>query len=137
MHYHCLLISLLSQVIDLVNKKQRAMKLYGIWQTDKWQAPVAMNGIVPKNDYGNVEVPPLCGSVPIGTVHLNYPYLIPVCKKLGIDFARAVVGFERTSGAIRPKIEGIVVCEVRGYKSTKESFRTVSHLETLSIGFFN
>lgn len=35
-----------------------ATKLYGEWQTQRYRAPVAMNGNLPKNSRGNVEVPP-------------------------------------------------------------------------------
>ena len=39
-------------------------KLYGAWQTVEWVAPRAENGRVPKNERGNVMVPPLAFSVP-------------------------------------------------------------------------
>lgn len=70
------------------------VELYGIWQTDEYEPPVAIDGVVPKNDHGNAEVPPLVGCVPIGTVHLPHPRVISVCKRLGVDFAQALVGFE-------------------------------------------
>ena len=41
---------------------------YGIWQTQAWVPPAAVGGIVPKNDRGNVEVPPLAAALPAGTV---------------------------------------------------------------------
>lgn len=90
------------------------MLLYGIWQTDKLDIPVAKDGIIPKNVYGNVEVPPLAYCLPIGTVHLCHKRLIPICKKLGIDYAPAVVGFDRSRAGVTPTIEGVVVCVVRG-----------------------
>lgn len=87
-------------------------KLYGFWQTAPWEAPVAVGGMVPKNDRGNVEVPPLTQSLPIGTVHINFPALAPICRGLAIDYAPALVGFEVAGGRMVPKIEGVVVCEV-------------------------
>jgi hypothetical protein len=42
------------------------VKLYGLWQTQEWVAPAAAGGKVPKNERGNVEVPPLTKSLPTG-----------------------------------------------------------------------
>jgi len=39
-------------------------RLYGRWQTRRWEAPVAVDGIVPKNERGNVQCPPLTMSLP-------------------------------------------------------------------------
>lgn len=39
-------------------------KLYGDWQTEEWIPPKAENGIVPKNDRGNVLCPPLAYCLP-------------------------------------------------------------------------
>lgn len=150
--------------------------LYGLWQTRPWAPPAAVDGRVPRNERGNVEVPPFVKALPAGTVrevagpgvavwvgvggsggtgggcrreyvggwricraqhharlwlppapastlpllqeassrclckalegcapaqpapplaaqvHLNYPYLAPVCRKLGVDYAAAMVG---------------------------------------------
>ena len=56
-------------------------KLYGDWQTGPWHRPVAMDGIVPKNEFGNVECPPLLPELPVGTVHLEeYPGIWVDCK---------------------------------------------------------
>ena len=39
-------------------------RLYGRWQTRAWAAPVATGGIVPKNERGNVHVPPFAPALP-------------------------------------------------------------------------
>ena len=39
-------------------------KLYGDWQTEEWIPPQAENGVVPKNDRGNVLCPPLAYCLP-------------------------------------------------------------------------
>ncbi|GAX72825.1 hypothetical protein CEUSTIGMA_g280.t1 [Chlamydomonas eustigma] len=86
--------------------------LFGDWQTEPWKRPAATDGIVPKNERGNVECPPLLPALPHGTVHLSqYPGIGGVCRSLGIDFAPALVGFEVQAGRMLPKIDGIVVCE--------------------------
>lgn len=92
--------------------EQPITKLYGFWQTEAWEAPVAVDGIVPKNERGNVEVPPLAQALPVGTVHVNFPGLGAICRGLSIDYAPGLVGFEVSGGRMVPKIEGVVVCEV-------------------------
>jgi hypothetical protein len=85
--------------------------LYGLWQTCEWKPPVARDGIVPKNERGSVECPPLMKSLPQGTVHLNqYPNLQPVCRALGVDFGPALVGWEVSGGRMLPRFEGVVIC---------------------------
>lgn len=48
--------------------------------------------------------------LPPGTTHLRLPRLVPVVKRLEIDFAPAMVGFEFRNGRSVPIFEGIVVC---------------------------
>lgn len=84
--------------------------LYGKWQTHPWQPPRAVDGKVPRNERGQVDVwSEKC--IPPGTVHLRFPGLVPVAQKLGIDFAPAMVGFEVRKGRTFPVYDGIVVCE--------------------------
>ncbi|KAJ8557412.1 hypothetical protein K7X08_003037 [Anisodus acutangulus] len=83
--------------------------LYGQWQTEPPFLPHAVNGIVPKNERGQVDVwSEKC--LPPGTVHLRLPRLVPVVKRLQIDFAPAMVGFEFRNGRSLPVYEGLVVC---------------------------
>lgn len=49
--------------------------------------------------------------LPPGTVHLRLQRVVPVAKRLGIDFAPAMVGFEFRNGRSVPVYEGIVVCD--------------------------
>jgi xeroderma pigmentosum group C-complementing protein len=41
-------------------------ELYGLWQTEEWEPPPAVDGKVPRNEHGNVEVPPFANSLPRG-----------------------------------------------------------------------
>ena len=41
---------------------------YGPWQTRPWKPPAAQGGRVPRNERGNVEVPPFVSQLPEGTV---------------------------------------------------------------------
>ncbi|KAA6419983.1 MAG: DNA repair complementing XP-C cells-like [Trebouxia sp. A1-2] len=86
-------------------------KMYGRWQTQQWEVPTAVGGVVPKNDRGNVHCPPLASELPKGTVHLQMPRLGPICKKLSVDYAPAMTGFDIRGGRSVPVIEGVVVCK--------------------------
>ncbi|CAL0307656.1 unnamed protein product [Lupinus luteus] len=84
-------------------------KLYGMWQLEPLNLPHAVNGIVPKNERGQVDVwSEKC--LPPGTVHLRFPRAFSVAKRLEIDYAPAMVGFEFKNGRSHPVYDGIVVC---------------------------
>ena len=44
-------------------------------------------------------------------MHLQMPRLGPICKKLGVDYAPAMTGFDIRGGRSVPTIEGVVVCK--------------------------
>ncbi|KAM7278405.1 hypothetical protein ACFE04_005539 [Oxalis oulophora] len=86
------------------------IELYGKWQLEPLFLPHAENGIVPKNDRGQVDVwSEKC--LPPGTVHLRLPRIFAVAKRLQIDYAPAMVGFEFRNARATPVFEGIVVCQ--------------------------
>lgn len=41
-------------------------RLYGEWQTTAWAPPAAVDGTVPRNERGNVNVPPYATQLPAG-----------------------------------------------------------------------
>lgn len=85
------------------------VNLYGKWQTEPLRLLPAENGIVPKNERGQVDLwSEKC--LPPGTVHLGFPRIFAVAKKLEIDYAPAMVGFEFRNGRSVPLYDGIVVC---------------------------
>ncbi|XP_064482587.1 DNA repair protein complementing XP-C cells homolog [Ornithodoros turicata] len=86
------------------------LELFGMWQTEEYMPPIAFDGKVPRNAYGNVEMfkPSM---LPIGTVHLQVPGLCRVASKLGIDCAPAVIGFEGHHRGSHPVFDGWIVCE--------------------------
>lgn len=108
------------------------LEIFGYWQTQQYKPPTAENGIVPRNAYGNVELfkPEMLQKK---TVHLqckrrvfwcaifqivglsifliSVPGLNRTCKKLQIDCAQAVIGFDFHSGSSHPTFDGFVVCE--------------------------
>lgn len=87
---------------------RRAM--FGVWQTRAFVAPPVVNGVVPKNSYGNIEVWSEA-HVPRGGVHVRLPRIEKVALELGVDFAPAVVGFEVRGDRNVPQTDGIVVAE--------------------------
>jgi xeroderma pigmentosum group C-complementing protein len=87
-----------------------SLALFGLWQTTEIVPPEVVDGVLPKNNYGNIEVwSP--AHVPRGAVHLRLPRIEQVAKQLGVDYAQAVVGFERQGpmGRATPQVDGIVV----------------------------
>ncbi|XP_068659327.1 DNA repair protein RAD4 isoform X2 [Aristolochia californica] len=85
------------------------IELYGKWQMEPLNLPHAVDGVVPKNEWGRVDVwSEKC--LPPGTVHLRFPRLVSVAQRLKVDFAPAMVGFEFKNGRSFPVYEGIVVC---------------------------
>ncbi|XP_055918743.1 DNA repair protein complementing XP-C cells homolog [Eupeodes corollae] len=90
--------------------KDQPLEIFGYWQTQDYEPPTAENGMVPRNAYGNVELFKEC-MLPKKTVHLHLPGLNRVCKKLGIDCASAVIGFDFHQGSCHPLYDGFVVCE--------------------------
>ncbi len=96
--------------LEQLADQQPMSSFYGPWQTDEWQMPSAKDGIVPKNEWGSVEIPPLAHALPGGTVHVDLPDAAKVCRQLGIDFADAVSGFEYKKRRMVPTKCGVVVC---------------------------
>eukprot|EP00106_Octopus_bimaculoides_P009917 XP_014777359.1 PREDICTED: DNA repair protein complementing XP-C cells homolog [Octopus bimaculoides] len=85
------------------------LEVFGFWQTEVYVPPPAVNGKIPRNEYGNVELykPSM---LPGGTVHLTEPGLNRVARKLGVDCAAAMVGWDFHGGSSHPVFDGWVVC---------------------------
>ncbi|CAE1305159.1 XPC [Acanthosepion pharaonis] len=68
-----------------------------------------VKGKIPRNEYGNVELykPSM---LPGGTVHLKEPGLNRIARKLGIDCAAAMVGWDFHGGSSHPVFDGWIVC---------------------------
>ncbi|KAL9131534.1 MAG: hypothetical protein Q9217_000548 [Psora testacea] len=84
--------------------------MYARGQTD-WIIPRPIeNGVIPKNAFGNMDcyVPSM---VPKGAVHIPLRSTVRICKRLGIDYAEAVTGFEFGKRMAVPIITGVVVAE--------------------------
>ncbi|CAJ2512414.1 Uu.00g054290.m01.CDS01, partial [Anthostomella pinea] len=90
--------------------KKVLQPLYSQDQTD-WIIPDPIqDGIIPKNEYGNIDMfaEHMC---PEGAVHVPFRGGVRVCKRLQIDYAEAVVGFEFGHRMAVPVIQGVVIAE--------------------------
>ncbi|KAJ3648239.1 hypothetical protein Zmor_020057 [Zophobas morio] len=86
------------------------LEIFGPWQTQDYEPPTAENGVVPRNAFGNVELFKPC-MLPKNTVHLKLPGLNKVARKLNIDCAPALTGFDFHGGWNHPTYDGFIVCE--------------------------
>ncbi|CAM1511700.1 Fc.00g092130.m01.CDS01 [Cosmosporella sp. VM-42] len=84
--------------------------LFSFDQTDWIIPPPIKDGIIPKNEYGNIDLfaQHMC---PEGAVHVPFRGAIRVCKRLQIDYAEAVVDFEFGHRMAVPVIQGVVIAE--------------------------
>ncbi|CCM04912.1 uncharacterized protein FIBRA_07109 [Fibroporia radiculosa] len=82
--------------------------MYAESQTVLYTPDPVVNGKVPKNDFGNIDlyVPTM---LPAGAVHVPYKGTAKVARQLGFDYAEAVTGFEFKKRRAFPVITGIVV----------------------------
>uniref|UniRef100_A0A3B3ZFD1 Uncharacterized protein n=1 Tax=Periophthalmus magnuspinnatus TaxID=409849 RepID=A0A3B3ZFD1_9GOBI len=92
------------------NKDENDLALFGEWQTEDYQPPIAVDGKVPRNDYGNVYLFKPC-MLPVGCVHLKLTNLNRVARKLDLDAAPAVTGFDFHGGYSHAVTDGYIVCE--------------------------
>ncbi|KAF5377814.1 hypothetical protein D9615_006671 [Tricholomella constricta] len=84
--------------------------LYARNQTEPYMPDPVVNGKVPKNNFGNIDlyVPSM---LPRGAVHVPFKGVAKIAKKLGFDFAEAVTGFEFKKRRAFPVNEGVVVAQ--------------------------
>ncbi|KAF4967921.1 hypothetical protein FSARC_4614 [Fusarium sarcochroum] len=84
--------------------------LYSWEQTDWIIPPSIKDGVIPKNEYGNIDLfaQHMC---PEGAVHVPFRGAMRVCKKLQIDYAEAVVDFEFGHRMAVPVIQGVVIAQ--------------------------
>ncbi|NXO32251.1 XPC protein, partial [Cisticola juncidis] len=99
-----------ARLAEPANRDQKDLALFGRWQTEEYQPPIAVDGKVPRNEYGNVYLF-LPSMLPVGCVQLKLPNLNRVARKLNIDCAQAVTGFDFHGGYSHAVTDGYVVCE--------------------------
>jgi xeroderma pigmentosum group C-complementing protein len=97
--------------VDELQRETGEKPMQGLYARDQTEfiiPPPIVDGIIPKNDYGNIDcfVPSM---VPQGAAHVPLSGTVRICKKLGIDYAEAVTGFEFGSKMAVPVIQGVVI----------------------------
>ncbi|XP_055605797.1 DNA repair protein complementing XP-C cells homolog isoform X1 [Uranotaenia lowii] len=93
-----------------LKREKTELELFGRWQTEEYIPPEPVDGRVPRNAFGNIELFKAC-MLPKGTVHLKLPNVSKICRKLNVDYAVAVVGFGVHAGGNHPVFDGIVICK--------------------------
>ncbi|OBT77560.1 hypothetical protein VF21_04608 [Pseudogymnoascus sp. 05NY08] len=114
--------------------------LYTEDQTVLYEAPPVVDGRVPKNVYGNLDVY-VESMVPKGGVHLPYPDAARAARLLGISYSDAVTGFEFRGRQGTAIIKGVVIASeyqeaaeavIQGFKDdewhAKEERRSIAAL---------
>ncbi|KAL9104962.1 MAG: hypothetical protein Q9163_000134 [Psora crenata] len=93
--------------------------MYAHSQTDWIIPPPIKDGVIPKNVFGNMDcyVPSM---VPKGAAHVPLRSTVRICKRLGIDYAEAVTGFEFGNRIAVPIISGVVVAKENEHAVIRE-----------------
>lgn len=82
--------------------------LYAYFQTELYQPPPVIEGKVPKNAYGNLDIY-VPSMVPPGGIHIRHLDAAYAARVLGIDYADAVTGFNFKGRHGTAIIQGVVV----------------------------
>ncbi|ETI20362.1 hypothetical protein G647_08397 [Cladophialophora carrionii CBS 160.54] len=82
--------------------------LYAEFQTSLYEPPPVVNGKVPRNAYGNLDVY-VASMIPAGAVHIRHALAAKAARILGIDYADAVTGFQFKGRQGTAVIDGVVV----------------------------
>ena len=78
--------------MDVADDDNAGTALYAPHQTSLYVAPPVVNGQIPKNAYGNLDVY-VPSMVPPGGIHISHPETARAARIVGIDYADAVTGF--------------------------------------------
>lgn len=82
--------------------------LFSRRQTELFIPPPIVDGKIPRGPYGNIDIFTK-SMIPAGATHIPERGTVKVCKKLGVDYAEAVTGFEFSKKRAFPIVEGVVV----------------------------
>ncbi|KAI9254579.1 hypothetical protein BDA99DRAFT_518764 [Phascolomyces articulosus] len=100
------------RILEMAKQEGETIKTpcYGKWQTDVYKPPPVVDGIVPKNAFGKVDLytPEM---LPAGAAHIPINGIAKIARKLGINYAEATVDFEFARGRSIPVTSGIVVAK--------------------------
>jgi hypothetical protein len=90
------------------DEENKVTAMYAGFQTVLYKAPPVVNGRVPKNLYGNLDlyVPTM---LPLGGSHITHTNAAKAAGLLGIDYSDAVIGFDFKGGRGTAVVKGAVV----------------------------
>ena len=106
---------------DSDDEDRAGVGLYAAFQTEMYKAPPVVDGRVPKNGYGNLDIY-VPSMVPKGGQHIAHPDGARAAKVLGIDYADAVTGFEFRGRHGTAVLKGVVVAAMYS-EAVKEVIR--------------
>lgn len=88
----------------------KEIRLFGSWQTEAMIIPEIIDGVIPCNEFGNLEVwEGLAQFVPKGAVYEEGAFTLRAAKNLGVQHVPAVTHFDRRADRNVPRISGVVV----------------------------
>lgn len=79
--------------VDSDDEDVTEVAMYGFAQTQPYIPPPVLNGRIPRNAYGNLDIY-VPSMVPEGGEHIRHSLAAKAARLLGIDYADAVVGFK-------------------------------------------
>lgn len=78
---------------DISEEEDSEVPVYAFFQTDVYKPPPVVQGKIPKNAYGNLDIY-VPSMVPPGGTHIVHPDASRAAKLLDVDYADAVTGFD-------------------------------------------
>lgn len=84
--------------------------LYSESQTELYIPPPVIDGIIPKNTYGNIDIY-VPSMVPAGAAHVIRPSISLAAQFAGIDYTDAVTGFDFVRNKASARVNGIVIAQ--------------------------
>jgi len=89
-------------------EEAEGMALYAQFQTNHYEPPPVVDGQIPRNAYGNLDVY-VPSMIPAGAAHIRHPFAAQAAKVLDINFVEAVTGFEFKGRQGTAVIDGVVI----------------------------
>ena len=113
-----------------VKGKELSSELFAEWQTQPLVVPSVVDGVIPVNKYGNIEIWKYnLALVPKGATFLtneDAPAAQKVAQSLELPYAKALVDFEIKKGNSFPKFGGIIVLNEHA-QLIRDSSRNIEH----------
>lgn len=94
--------------VDDDDEADEGTALYAEYQTSLYEPPPVVDGKIPKNAYGNLDVY-VPSMIPAGAVHIRHPLAAQAARVLDIAYSDAVTGFEFKGRQGTTVVDGVVV----------------------------